>query len=159
MHPQLQEQERWKTKISMWNNCRSLASAETAHHRKTALHHQPLHWELGLGHCVKGWTPFVKGGESEIRNQRNSLKTDWEKHYPGALGLLLSWIKHHDPITSRFLWAPLIPAQEIDFHLGQSQTSPSPLPQACPTWCGLDSVVVQLLPPTHCPWSCSGNSQ
>lgn len=115
---------------------------------------------LGLGHnsVWKVWHHFTEGEESEISSQRNSLKTKREKHYVGALGLLLSWIKHHNPIARRYLWAALILVQEIDFHSGQSQTSPSPLPRACHTGeCSGRCGSAAASPCTHCPWGCPGH--
>lgn len=131
-----------KPKISTWNNCRSLASAETTFRvwpitgkQLCTINHHTGNWPgFGSYFVWKVWHHAMEGGESEISNQRNSLKTKRGKHYLGALGLLLSWIQHHNPITSRFLWAPLIPAQEIDFHSGQRQTSPSPLPHHGVVW-------------------------
>lgn len=164
MHPQLQEQERRKPKISTWNNCRGLASAETAFRvwpttgkQLCTISHCTGNWP-GLGHCEKFDTISWKEERDEISSQRNSLKTKREKHYLTALGLLLNWIKHHDLVTQRYLWAPLIPAQETDLSSGQSQTSPSPLPRACHNmeWSGLcGNPAVSLY--THSPWSCSSN--
>lgn len=155
MHPQLQEQERRKPKISTWNNCRGLASAETAFRvwpttgkQLCTISHCTGNWP-GLGHCEKFDTISWKEERDEISSQRNSLKTKREKHYLTALGLLLNWIKHHDLVTQRYLRAPLIPAQETDLSSGRARHLHPHCQEPVTIWSGLDYVAIQLFLPTH----------